>query len=875
MYKPHEIESKWQKYWTDAKLYQATEDKSKTKKYILDMFPYPSGDGLHVGHPRVYVASDVVARKARMDGANVLHPMGWDAFGLPAENYALKHGVHPKISTAKNIANFRRQFDMLGFSYDWSREVNTTDPKYYKWTQWIFLQMFKKGLAYQANMAINWCPKDKIGLANEEVVNGKCDLCGTPVERRQISQWMLKITAYADRLLKDLEGLDWPESIKTMQHNWIGRSEGASVKYKLDLTDELDSFIEVFTTRPDTLFGATYMVLAPEHPLVGQITTEDKKADVEAYIKESAKKSDLERTELQKTKTGVFTGAYAINPVNGQKIPVWIADYVLASYGTGAIMAVPAHDERDFEFAKNYHLLVIPVISAPETNWSNETNWTNWSNENGAYTGDGVLVNSASYNGLTVAEAKKAIVEDLEKKGLAKFEVNYRLRDWVFSRQHYWGEPIPIIHCPKCGTVSVPDDELPVLLPEVERYEPSGTGESPLATMSDWVNTTCPSCGGSAKRETDTMPQWAGSSWYWLRFTDAHNDDALASKDALKYWTPVDTYVGGAEHAVLHLLYARFWNKFLFDIGVVPTTEPFMKLKSVGLILANAYKDSAGRWVHYDDIVFDGDTAFHKTTGEILQPEIEKMSKSKGNVINPDFVVEKYGADSLRVYTMFLGAWNEMSLFNLSSIEGSSRFLKKVYLLIDKAYRNVIPANARIYPDGSLSHPSHMATEWRSKSGMTAERSNAIKRLAAKTILKVTDDIENFRFNTAISQLMIYNNALSELKEVSKEDLEILTQLLAPFAPYLAEELWEKLGHKPSIFQTNWPRADQKDAADEEVEIVIQINGRVRSRLTVPAGLSKEELIEKAKTDPSAQKYLTAPIKQSIVVPDKLVNFVL
>ncbi len=583
MYEPKKLEQKWQQFWEESKLNVGVDDSSKQKMYVLDMFPYPSGDGLHVGHSRIYTASDVVARMKRMQGYNVLHPMGWDAFGLDTENYAIKTGTHPKVVTAKNTANFKRQMQAQAFSYDWTREFSTTDPEYYKWTQWIFIQLFKKGLAYEAQVPINWCPKDKTGLANEEVVNGRCVRCSTIVERRNMRQWLLKITAYAERLLQDLEGLQWPEHIKTMQRNWIGRSEGAQIKFLL--AEKPDEFIEVFTTRPDTLFGATYVVVSPEHMLVKRLVTDDHHNEVEEYIEQAGKKSDLERAELQKEKTGVFTGSYAINPVNGAKIPIWVADYVLASYGTGAIMAVPAHDERDHEFAKKYDL---PMVEVLQPNESNKSNMSNGANKSALLTGEGVLISSSKYNGLFTLEAKQKIVADLQKKGLAVPKVQYKLRDWVFSRQRYWGEPIPIVHCPKCGTVSVPEDQLPVVLPDVEKYQPTGTGESPLAALDSWVNTKCPNCAGPAKRETNTMPQWAGSSWYFLRFIDPHNEHTLADRQKLDHWMPVDIYVGGAEHAVLHLLYARFWHKFLFDLGVVPEKEPFLRLESVGLILATA-----------------------------------------------------------------------------------------------------------------------------------------------------------------------------------------------------------------------------------------------------------------------------------------------
>lgn len=834
MYNPHEIEPKWQKYWDEQKLHLTLEKTDKPKLYVLDMFPYPSGDGLHVGHSRIYTASDVYSRMKRMQGFNVLHPMGWDAFGLPTENYAIKTGQHPKVTTAKNIANIKRQMQIQGFSYDWTREINTTDPKYYKWTQWIFIKLFEKGLAYEANVPINWCPKDKTGLANEEVVNGKCDRCGTIVERKQMRQWMLKITNYADALLTDLNDLKWPAKIKTMQKNWIGRSEGASIRFLLE--SKPDEYIEAFTTRPDTLFGATYMVLAPEHQMVDEITRESHRAEVNNYVKRAANKSDLERTELQKVKTGVFTGSYAINPVNGAKLPIWVADYVLGSYGTGAIMAVPAHDQRDFEFATKYNLPIITVIKSSTLKSSDS--------ENKIYVDDGELINSSNYNGKSSKEARKLIVTDLQRKGLAEAKVEYRLRDWVFSRQRYWGEPIPLIHCQKCGIQAVPEKDLPVLLPETDRYQPTDSGESPLASIDEWVNTKCPKCAGSAKRETNTMPQWAGSSWYYLRFIDPQNQQTLAGKELLKKWLPVDVYVGGAEHAVLHLLYARFWHKFLADIDAVPYPEPFTRLESVGLILAKAYKDVQGRYVHYDNVVIDGEMAFHRATLEPLTFEVEKMSKSKGNVISPDFVIEKYGADTLRVYSMFLGPWGEMNAFDLGGIPGVSRFLNKVESLSRLVVSNKVDEKYRM--------------------------------LEAASIISITDDIEKFRFNTAVSQLMILTNYLSGQKSIFKSSLEILIKLLSPFAPHLAEEMWYELGHRTSIFVTNWPKADANDALDQNVEFVVQINGKVRSKFTTSRDLKDDEIIELAKSSQMVQKYLNnTTVKQVIVVPNRLVNFVI
>ncbi len=803
MYDHAEIEAKWQAIWEQRKAFLTPEDAAKTKYYCLDMFPYPSGDGLHIGHTRIYTASDIISRLKRAQGYSVLHPMGWDAFGLPTENYAIKTGTQPKVITEQNINTFRRQMRQHGFSYDWSREVNTTDPHYYKWTQWIFLQLFKQGLAYQDTVAINWCPKDKTGLANEEVVNGRCDRCGTVVERREMQQWLLKITDYAEQLLADLKNLDWPEKIKRMQVNWIGKSEGMRVKF--EIASDVNTKVEVFTTRPDTLFGATYLVLAPEHKLVEKLTTEEQKSAVAEYIKVAGQKSDLERTDLQKTKTGVFSGSFAINPVNNKEIPIWIADYVLASYGTGAIMAVPAEDERDAEFAEKYHLPVVPVI---------------------------------------VSDENTKIIADLEQNGITKSETNYRLRDWVFSRQRYWGEPIPIVHCPKCGAVAVPEEQLPLQLPEVDRYQPTGTGESPLAAVEEWVNTECPNCGGPAKRETDTMPQWAGSSWYYLRFIDPHNPTELADKKLLKHWIPVDCYVGGAEHAVLHLLYARFWHKFLHDQGIVPGTEPFKRLESVGIVSSNAYKDKEGKWVHYNDVTLDGEMAFEKKTGEVLSVTVEKMSKSKGNVISPDFVIEKYGADVLRVYSMFMGPWSEVIAFDLKGLEGSVRFLKKVYALLDIV--------------------SYVDTE--------PSLENA--RLLNESIKKVTNDIEQFHFNTAVSQLMILTNAIIEQQSLTEDQLSVLVQLLAPFAPHIAEEMWQKLGHTNLVMEETWPEAQTMTDANTETEVIVQVNGKVRDRITVKVGLDTKDLENLALDLPRIKELTKSGIVKVITVPDKLVNIV-
>ncbi len=814
-----EIEPKWQQKWLDKNAF-AAEDNNKTKKpvYVLDMFPYPSGAGLHVGHPEGYTATDIFCRYLRMADFNVLHPMGWDAFGLPAENYAIETGTQPRVSTDKNIARFKEQIQSLGFSYDWDREIDTTDPEYFKWTQWIFLQLFKKNLAYEAEIPVNWCPKLKTVLANEEVINGKSERGGHPVIKKPMRQWMLKITAYAEELLNDLELVDWSEPIKLMQRNWIGKSIGADVDFSIQVSGvrcqktevgeqssefrvqekdtDHDLNIQVYTTRPDTLFGATYMVLSPEHPLVDKITTEEQKAAVKKYQETASHKSDLERTDLAKDKTGVFTGAYAINPANQKEIPVWISDYVLMSYGTGAIMSVPGHDQRDYEFAKKFNLPIIQVISGGNI-------------EKEAHEGDGELINSDFLNGLYVKDSKKKMTEWLEEKNLGKYTVNYKLHDWVFSRQRYWGEPIPIIHCEKCGLVPVPEDQLPVTLPEVEKYEPTGTGESPLANIDEWVNTTCPECGGVAKRETNTMPQWAGSSWYYLRYADPHNNKRLINPEKEKYWLPVDVYVGGAEHAVLHLLYARFWHKVLYDIGAVSSKEPFIKLHNQGMILGE-----------------DG----------------EKMSKSRGNVINPDDVVKEYGADSLRLYEMFLGPLEQQKPWNTHGVEGVYRFLQKV---------------------------------WRLTQHELAEKQDAdLEKARHKMIKKVTEDIKNFRFNTAISAMMIFTNE-AQSKSATREDIEALLKCLSPFAPHLAEEIWQKFGHEDLICSTKWPAYDESKTIDKTIQIVIQVNGKLRSKLVSELNADKNGLLKMAKEDEHVQKWLEGKtIIKGIFVPNRLINFV-
>lgn len=800
-YNHKEIEKKWQKYWAKNNCFNTLDDPNKEKFYALDMFPYPSGQGLHVGHPEGYTATDILSRMKRAQGYNVLHPMGWDAFGLPAEQYALDTGNDPAEFTKKNIETFRRQINSLGFSYDWNREINTTDPEYYKWTQWIFTKLYEKGLAYEAEVAVNWVPELGTVISNEEVIDGKSERGGYDVVRRPMRQWMLKITAYADRLLEDLELVDWPESIKDMQRNWIGRSEGANVTFKVAGTEE--SFT-VFTTRPDTLFGATYTVLAPELELVKKITTPEQTAAVEAYIEETSKKSDLNRTDLAKEKTGVFTGAYAINPVNGQEIPIWIGDYVLASYGTGAIMAVPAHDERDYEFAKTFGIDILPVIAGGDITTE-------------AYTGDGPHINSDFLNGLNKAEAIAKMNEWLEENHVGKKEVSYRLRDWLFSRQRYWGEPIPVIHWEDGTTTTVPESELPLRLPVTSDIRPSGTGESPLANIDEWVNVVDPETGMKGKRETNTMPQWAGSSWYYLRFIDPHNKNEIADFEKLKRWLPVDIYIGGAEHAVLHLLYARFWHKFLYDIGVVPTKEPFQKLYNQGMIL-----------------------------GE----NNEKMSKSRGNVVNPDDVVAKYGADTLRLYEMFMGPLDASIAWNENGLEGSRKFLDRVWRLI-------------------------VDEEGKMRDRITTINDGRLTKVYHQTVKKVTEDMANLHFNTAISQLMVFVNEANKVDALPYEYVEGFVQLLAPIAPHIGEELWQILGNEESLTYVPWPTYDEAALVEDEVEVVFQVNGKLRGKQNVARGLSKEELEQIAMNHEAVKEFIEGKtVRKVITVPDKLVNIV-
>jgi len=800
-YNHKEIEKKWQKYWAKKNEFNTHDEPDKPKFYALDMFPYPSGQGLHVGHPEGYTATDILSRFKRSQGYNVLHPMGWDAFGLPAEQYALDTGNDPAEFTKKNIETFRRQINALGFSYDWNREINTTDPEYYKWTQWIFTKLYEKGLAYEAEVPVNWVPELGTVIANEEVIDGKSERGGYDVIRKPMRQWMLKITAYADRLLDDLEEVDWPESIKEMQRNWIGRSVGANVTFKVA---GMEKDFTVFTTRPDTLFGATYAVLAPEHELVAQITTPEQKAAIDAYVEEASKKSDLNRTDLAKEKTGVFTGAYAINPVNGKEIPVWIADYVLASYGTGAIMAVPAHDERDHEFAKTFGLEIIPVLAGGNV-------------EESAYTEDGLHINSDFLDGLDKETAIEKMVAWLEENHVGKKEVSYRLRDWLFSRQRYWGEPIPIIHWEDGTTTALSEDQLPLRLPKTDNIKPSGTGESPLANVTDWVNVTDPETGKKGRRETNTMPQWAGSSWYFLRFIDPHNKSVLADYDKLKRWMPVDIYIGGAEHAVLHLLYARFWHKFLYDIGVVPTKEPFEKLFNQGMIL-----------------------------GE----NNEKMSKSRGNVVNPDDVINQYGADTLRLYEMFMGPLDASIAWNENGLEGSRKFL-------DRVWRLIVDENGKM------------------RDRITTFNDGKLSKVYNQTVKKVTEDYEQLHFNTAISQLMVFVNEAYKADALPYEYVEGFVQLLAPIAPHIGEELWSILGNDNGISYVPWPTYDESALVEDEIEVVFQVNGKVRAKAMVPADAEKAVLEQLAQENELVQEQLQGKtIRKVIVVPNKLVNIV-
>jgi len=919
-YDPKTVEPKWQRRWSEQRLYAAPDTSDKPKFYILDMFPYPSAAGLHVGHPEGYTATDILARYKRLKGFNVLHPMGFDAFGLPAENNAIKTGVHPASNTAENIANIRVQIKSLGFSYDWEREVDTTDPGYYRWTQWIFLKLFEQGLAYESEVPINWCPSCLTGLANEEVKSGRCERCSAEVTRKGLRQWVLRITDYAEKLLSGLDALDWPESIKKMQQDWIGRSEGADVDFALAEPPEgvdpkeagqnylvnteaaeaplwqgarrahtggtqptsnaasadgsaaeckgnfdQPTSLRVYTTRPDTLFGATYMVLAPEHPLVAEITTPDRQEAVGAYIKAAAAKSDLQRTELAKEKTGEFTGAYAINPVNDARVPIWIADYVLLSYGTGAIMAVPAHDQRDYEFATKFKLPIVKVVQPP--------GGEDIAGDR-AFAGEGTAINSGAYDGLSTAAFKEKITEDLQSRGRGQGTVRYKLRDWIFSRQRYWGEPIPLVHCEACGVVPVPEEQLPLLLPEVERYEPTGTGESPLAAVESWVNTRCPGCGGPAKRETNTMPQWAGSCWYYLRYIDNKNDEALVDPEKERYWMPVDLYVGGAEHAVLHLLYARFWHRVLYDIGVVSTAEPFKALRNQGMILGFSYRylqDEQGKvypaaegyeeedhWVLRGDsrkvmarlvpikeVRWDGDKPTHpQHPGLELEEFSTKMSKSLGNVVNPDEIIGSYGADVMRLYEMFIGPFEASCPWNTRDIEGVNRFLHRAWRLFGEDRR--APDDA---PD-------------------------ELERVRHKAIKSVTQDLESMDFNTAIAKLMTYVNQLTKQARSHPRDLRALALLISPFAPHFAEEAWEQLGESESCFLQSWPQWDEALTTDRTVTLVIQVNGKKRGTCEVPASVRPAEALAAARE--VAAKYLQGKqvVKELFIQKAKLVNMV-
>ncbi|HHW9621536.1 TPA: leucine--tRNA ligase [Staphylococcus aureus] len=800
-YNHNQIEKKWQDYWDENKTFKTNDNLGQKKFYALDMFPYPSGAGLHVGHPEGYTATDIISRYKRMQGYNVLHPMGWDAFGLPAEQYALDTGNDPREFTKKNIQTFKRQIKELGFSYDWDREVNTTDPEYYKWTQWIFIQLYNKGLAYVDEVAVNWCPALGTVLSNEEVIDGVSERGGHPVYRKPMKQWVLKITEYADQLLADLDDLDWPESLKDMQRNWIGRSEGAKVSFDVDNTE---GKVEVFTTRPDTIYGASFLVLSPEHALVNSITTDEYKEKVKAYQTEASKKSDLERTDLAKDKSGVFTGAYAINPLSGEKVQIWIADYVLSTYGTGAIMAVPAHDDRDYEFAKKFDLPIIEVIEGGNV-------------EEAAYTGEGKHINSGELDGLENEAAITKAIQLLEQKGAGEKKVNYKLRDWLFSRQRYWGEPIPVIHWEDGTMTTVPEEELPLLLPETDEIKPSGTGESPLANIDSFVNVVDEKTGMKGRRETNTMPQWAGSCWYYLRYIDPKNENMLADPEKLKHWLPVDLYIGGVEHAVLHLLYARFWHKVLYDLGIVPTKEPFQKLFNQGMILGEGN---------------------------------EKMSKSKGNVINPDDIVKSHGADTLRLYEMFMGPLDAAIAWSGKGLDGSRRFLDRVWRLM-------------VNEDGTLS------------SKIVTTNNKSLDKVYNQTVKKVTEDFETLGFNTAISQLMVFINECYKVDEVYKPYIEGFVKMLAPIAPHIGEELWSKLGHEESITYQPWPTYDEALLVDDEVEIVVQVNGKLRAKIKIAKDTSKEEMQEIALSNDNVKASIEGKdIMKVIAVPQKLVNIV-
>lgn len=830
-YDPYHIEKKWQRFWNEAKTFKAVEDPSRPKYYVLDMFPYPSGAGLHVGHLIGYTATDILARYKLARGFSVLHPMGWDSFGLPAEQYAIRTGTHPASTTISNVKNFKSQLEAVGYAYDWDRELMTSDPKYYKWTQWIFTKLFEKGLAYQAEMLVNWCPALGTVLANEEVEEGFSKEGGHPVERRPLRQWVLKITEYADRLLQDLDLLDWPEGLKRLQRNWIGRSEGAFIEFPVEGST---SKVKVFTTCPHTLFGATYIVLSPEHPLVNQITSEDKKGEVALYQEMTAAKSDLERSELAKVKTGEFTGAYAINPATQKQIPIWIADYVLMGYGTGAIMAVPAHDERDYEFAKQFDLPIEWVVQ-PQQEQALE----------GCWPGEGSLINSRiaglDLNGLSTEEAKKRIIAWLEAKGIGKATVSYKLRDWLFSRQRYWGEPIPILHFAD-GTCRALDlDELPLIPPEVAEYKPTASGESPLAKVLDWVEIEDPKTKKAARRETNTMPQWAGSCWYYLRFCDPHNDNRAWDPAIEKYWMPVDMYVGGAEHAVLHLLYARFWHKVLYDCGFVSTSEPFQRLLNQGLIVSRSYQKVGGHYVSSEEATERNGKYFHWETGEELRSQVEKMSKSKLNGVSPDEIIEEFGADALRLYSMFMGPLDKEKVWQTDGVSGCRRFLNRFFDMVhsDKVKKEPLEEGLR---------------------------------LAHRLVKGVTDDLEKLLLNTAIAKMMEFLNDFTKLPHYPIEAVKMAVQMLAPFAPHMAEESWEHLGEKPSVAHQRWPSVDPRYLVEETVTYIIQVNGKVRARYELEKDLSEAALLEMAKQDESISKYFAGEIKKVVFVPNKLLS---
>lgn len=841
-----EIEAKWQKYWKENQIFKCEEDNNYPKEkrcYVLDMFPYPSGEGLHVGHPEGYTATDIYSRFLRMSGYNVLHPMGFDSFGLPAENYAIKTGTHPLITTEKNIKNFERQIEALGFSYDWTRKISTCEPSYYKWTQYLFLKLFEKGLAYQKEAAINWCPSCMTGLANEEVKDGKCERCSSNIERKNIRQWFLKITEYADELLEGLEELDWPESIKQMQRNWIGKSVGCEVDFIV--ASAPSEIITVFTTRPDTLYGVTYVVLSPEHPLLESIVSVSEKEKVFEYVKIAKNKSDLERTDLAKEKTGVFTGSYAVHPLTKKEVPIWVSDYVLTSYGTGAVMAVPCHDDRDWAFATKFNLAKIQVV-AKEKEFEG--------NIQECFTDAGYAVNSEGATGLPTEQAKKYITDLLVKLGKGKEKTYYKMRDWIFSRQRYWGEPIPIVHCQKCGCVPLKLEDLPLTLPKVDAYKPSNTGDGPLSAIEDWLNATCPKCGGKARRETNTMPQWAGSCWYYLRYTDPHNDECFANKEKTDYWMPVNLYVGGAEHAVLHLLYARFWHKVFYDLGLVKDKEPFKKLINQGLITSFAYMRKNKSLVPIDEVEERSEGKFFdKSTGESLTQVIAKMSKSLKNVVNPDDIINEYGADTFRMYEMFLGPLEMSKPWNTKGILGLYRFLEKVWNLLDKPREEVM------------------------ENDVSDEDNKKITYLLNKTIKKVTLDTQSLNFNTAISAMMIFINEIGKLKEIPSYAIKTFLKLLCPYAPHITEEMWKRLGEKTLLCKASWPIYVEEYCQDENKTVMISINGKVKGSVSVVNGTEKDEIIRLAFESECVKKLSINKenVKKIIVVPDKIINIVM